>query len=212
MPAEQRRPGRPRASDLNVPTPDRILRVAASAFLQLGYEGVSLEAVAKECNVTKATVYYYFSSKSSLFTAAMLQMMEDARSATKRLLEMPLPLYDRLLKVAIGHLRIDAPMDFDTILHRAMAELTEEQKRTMYEAEQELQETLARAFAQAMEQGEIRRISPTLAARSFTALLLKGKTDEERAGQTEFVVANRAHEILSLFWFGLAVTEDHADA
>ncbi|MCY0875749.1 MAG: TetR/AcrR family transcriptional regulator [Firmicutes bacterium] len=208
MSVEQRRPGRPRASDLSIPTAERILRVAASSFLQLGYDGVSLESVAKECQVTKATVYYYFSSKAHLFTSAMLQMMEDARIATKRILEMPLPLYDRLRKVAIGHLRISAPMDFEAVLQRGMADLTEEQRRAMQAAEHRLQETLAAAFAEATARGEARPIDPALAARSFTAALLKGKTDEERLGQVPFQVEKRAEEILALFWFGFGGSDE----
>ena len=35
--------------------------------------------VAKVCGVTKATVYYYYSTKADLFTATMIQMMVRIR-------------------------------------------------------------------------------------------------------------------------------------
>ena len=46
-----------------------ILAAAERLFLSLGYIGTTMDAVAIEAGVTKQTVYRYFPSKVSLFSA-----------------------------------------------------------------------------------------------------------------------------------------------
>ena len=48
-----------------------ILAVAAELFGERGYDAVSLEDVAERLDVTKGSLYYYFSSKEQLGTAAI---------------------------------------------------------------------------------------------------------------------------------------------
>lgn len=48
-----------------------ILRTAADLFGERGYHAVSLEDVAERLDVTKGSLYYYFSSKEELGTAAI---------------------------------------------------------------------------------------------------------------------------------------------
>ena len=48
---------------------DQIIAGARSAFLKLGYEGTSVDDIAKRANVSKPTVYKHFTDKKSLFVA-----------------------------------------------------------------------------------------------------------------------------------------------
>ena len=48
-----------------------ILTAAAELFGERGYDAVSLEDVAERLDVTKSSLYYYFSSKDELATAAI---------------------------------------------------------------------------------------------------------------------------------------------
>lgn len=50
---------------------DEILAGAARAFRRLGYERSSMDAVAREAGVSKATLYRYFSAKDDLFRAVV---------------------------------------------------------------------------------------------------------------------------------------------
>jgi AcrR family transcriptional regulator len=49
----------------------QILRTAAELFGERGYDAVSLEDVAERLDLTKGSLYYYFSSKDELGTAAI---------------------------------------------------------------------------------------------------------------------------------------------
>lgn len=59
--------GRPK--DLN--KRHAILESATTLFLELGYEGSSMEKIAKLAGVSKLTVYSHFQDKAHLFTAAI---------------------------------------------------------------------------------------------------------------------------------------------
>jgi len=54
-----------------------ILDVAASMFAELGYERVSMAAIAARTGRSKATLYNHFESKEALFAAVMVEAMEE---------------------------------------------------------------------------------------------------------------------------------------
>jgi TetR/AcrR family transcriptional regulator, regulator of autoinduction and epiphytic fitness len=63
-----------------------IVRVAIETLATGGYQGMSLEAVAEQSDIAKATLYHYFSSKDELMaealetlTAAVLERLTAAR-------------------------------------------------------------------------------------------------------------------------------------
>lgn len=67
--------GEARMTTLVAPTPEagskpaQIMDAAGTLFLEHGYSAVSMDAVAKKANVSKATLYAHFGSKEELFRA-----------------------------------------------------------------------------------------------------------------------------------------------
>lgn len=67
--------GEARMTTLVAPTPEagskpaQIMNAAGTLFLEHGYSAVSMDAVAKKANVSKATLYAHFGSKEELFRA-----------------------------------------------------------------------------------------------------------------------------------------------
>jgi len=59
--------GRPRCNEKN----HAILNSAATLFLENGFDGTSMDAVAKDAGVSKQTVYSHFASKETLFGEAV---------------------------------------------------------------------------------------------------------------------------------------------
>ena len=68
-------------SDANPPvepsTPDRILDAAADLLAEVGYDGVSVRAVARAAGVTKALVFYHFGSKGNLVERVLARYYES---------------------------------------------------------------------------------------------------------------------------------------
>lgn len=48
-----------------------ILRGARKLFLKKGYEGTSVEAIARSLDIAKGTIYLYFNTKEDLFSAVL---------------------------------------------------------------------------------------------------------------------------------------------
>ena len=54
-----------------------VLRAARRAFLAGGFGAVSMDAIAREAGVSKATVYAHFGSKEELFGAVVADVAEQ---------------------------------------------------------------------------------------------------------------------------------------
>ncbi|MCE8007519.1 TetR/AcrR family transcriptional regulator [Aestuariivita sp.] len=49
----------------------RIIETAMQLFLEKGFSGTSMSAIAKACGITKATLYHHFTGKDDLFIACV---------------------------------------------------------------------------------------------------------------------------------------------
>jgi AcrR family transcriptional regulator len=68
-------------------TSDRILDAALGSFASRGYEATSLDAVAKELELTKQSILYWFPSKDALLEAVIARSAADLSSALEAALQ-----------------------------------------------------------------------------------------------------------------------------
>jgi AcrR family transcriptional regulator len=68
------RGGRPRAADLEKLN-ENILAAAGELFLQYGFDGTSMDAVAEQARISKRTLYSRHADKSALFNAAIFDLL-----------------------------------------------------------------------------------------------------------------------------------------
>ena len=64
-------------------TKETILENAISLFASKGYDGVGVQEICTVSNITKPTLYYYFSSKSGLLNAIVSTFGENFYSTLK---------------------------------------------------------------------------------------------------------------------------------
>lgn len=88
--------GRPRCSERN----KSILEAASSLFMERGFDGTSMDAVAKQAGVSKQTVYSHFSNKDILFSSAITNKMEDYFPDREQLIKSEGTLEVELTRVA----------------------------------------------------------------------------------------------------------------
>ena len=62
---------------MNSENKNLILNTAVSLFSAKGYEGVGVQEICTESNITKPTLYYYFSSKTGLLSAIIENLGES---------------------------------------------------------------------------------------------------------------------------------------
>ena len=77
-----RRPGR-------TDTRGAIQSAALTLFSEMGYEKVSLRAVARAADVDPALIHHYFDNKADLFTRSVLDLPLDAEAIVRQILDGP---------------------------------------------------------------------------------------------------------------------------
>ncbi|TMM16093.1 MAG: TetR family transcriptional regulator [Actinobacteria bacterium] len=97
--ASQRRDGR--HAELRGTARERLLNAALAELRERGYEGSSLEAIARRAGLTRGAVYWNFHSKLELFVALLEQRVDGPARELMRLTETAPP--ETLTAGAVSH-------------------------------------------------------------------------------------------------------------
>ncbi len=89
-------------------TSDRILNAALASFASRGYEATSLDAVAKELELTKQSILYWFPSKDALLEAVIARSASDLSVALETALQRAGEGWDRVEAVVRSVFRLAA--------------------------------------------------------------------------------------------------------
>jgi AcrR family transcriptional regulator len=85
----------------------RCLRAAEELFKRVGFRAVTMELVAREANVAKATLYSYFKNKDELFIAVSARMAQILLNAVQQALANPAAsLQERLTDAVLAKQRL----------------------------------------------------------------------------------------------------------
>ena len=79
----------------------RVIRSAEELFKKVGFRAVTMELVAREANVAKATLYSYFKNKDELYMAVCARMARILRASVEQALMKPDTSLDERLAEAI---------------------------------------------------------------------------------------------------------------
>lgn len=151
-----------------------IVRIAAEAFEELGYERTSMQTIAARLRGSKQTLYNYFPSKEELLKAvldvgigeaseaSMAEFVAGARKDLRQALERGAMAFlsDELSPARIALVRTVISMATQTGLGRDF----------YANAIRPAWQRLADCFATLMEEGRLQRADPWLAAMHFKAL------------------------------------------
>lgn len=194
--------GRPRTKEKQMPTDELILQKAASLFLESGFQQVSIDHVASEANVTKATIYYYFESKSELYKEAIVSLMRRIKEQVERLMSSNKPLYERLYDVTEAHLRSTTPHNLDSFSREVKKMLSHEQIDYMKQVEEQIYEGIELGLLEAVEAGEIPEINVKFATKAYLSLVRVGNIELSEDSQIFTSLNDAVDSILNVFWRG----------
>lgn len=192
--------GRPRNDENAKPRKDIVLETATKLFIKEGYKNISMDDVAKACNVTKATIYYYYPTKGNLYTSALLAMINRINLSILQILEQPISFKERLEQLVEIHLSATVDIDMKNFMREATINLSDSQLKEVQAAENNMYKTIEQTMQLEMEQGTIRKGNATFFAHAFMALMSVGyfKDGEgKRLFQSESMAAK---EIIDFFW------------
>lgn len=99
----------------------RILEAAIREFSEKGLAGARTGNIAAAAQVNKALLYYYFSDKEALYTAALEAVASQVAESAKAVLEMPCSAGERMLRFALQHFdRIVSQQAFQALMQQEM--------------------------------------------------------------------------------------------
>lgn len=192
--------GRPRHDENTKPKKDIVLETATKLFIKEGYKNISMDDVAKACNVTKATIYYYYPTKGDLYTAALLAMMDRIRLSILQILEQPISFKKQLEQLVEIHLSATVDIDMKNFMREATINLSESQLKEVQASENNMYKTIEHAMQLEMELGTIRKGNATFFAHSFLALMSVGYVKDGEGKRIFQSEAMAAKEIIDFFW------------
>jgi len=195
--------GRPRHDDKAKPTKDIVLETATMLFIKEGYKNVSMDDVAKACNVTKATIYYYYPTKGELYTSALVAMMQRIRVHIERILEQPMPFKERLEQLVEVHLSATVDIDMKNFMREATINLSNAQLKKVHASENEMYKTIEQTMQREMEKGTIREGNAEFFAHTFMALMSVGYFKDGEGKRLFQTVNEAAKEIINFFWLSV---------
>jgi AcrR family transcriptional regulator len=156
---------------------DAILAVAATSFLEHGYAGTTMSAIAATLGGSKGTLWSYFPSKEALFAAVLDQATENFRAQLSQILDPCGDLSATLRRFCSSLMeRVTSPEAI--ALHRLVigeGGRFPEMGRIFHERAPRLTHALLAEYLEgAMDRGLMRRDDPLSAARLLISLCLAG--------------------------------------
>lgn len=153
---------------------DQVVAGARTVFLAEGFEGASVDLIAKEAGVSKATLYSYFPDKRMLFIEVAKE--ECARQADRALMveDADQPVRDVLIMAATNMMAFLTSSFAQRIFRICVAETDRfpELGQEFYRSGPQLMEDrLSAYFVEAVKRGELRIDNVRLAAQQFDTLM-----------------------------------------
>jgi len=93
----------------------RILRAAQRSFGRYGYQGASLNRIAKEASVSKSLLHYHFDSKEHLFLEVQLLLFRDVHKRVKQFSNSPFSTVQQL-HAALETIMVALEQDLEQML------------------------------------------------------------------------------------------------
>ncbi|GIN85134.1 TetR family transcriptional regulator [Heyndrickxia sporothermodurans] len=194
--------GRPKSKSSDTPRNELILKTAAQLFIENGFQKVSIDDVAKNADVTKATVYYYFESKAELYKESIISLMNRIKVIIDHFMSLKKPLYDRFFDVTIAHLQATASLDLESIMREMKTELSRDQIQEMKMAEEDMYKSIEQALLEAIDTKEIPTINVKFATHSYLALIKVGNYRQLDGTSLFNSIQESAESTLNVFWKG----------
>ncbi len=174
-------------------TRERILDVALDLFTEQGFDGTSLRQIAEQLGVTKAALYYHFTSKDDILLALHMRLHEAGRDALMQMGEEPVTLgqWGALLEQVVDQMLAQRKL---FLMHERNQAALEKLHRKDHDAEHEdIQNQFRRVLADPRVPLRDRVKIAASAGIVFSGLFLSGDafagaSDEELGGMLRDII------------------------
>lgn len=151
----------------------RILESSARLFAHQGFEGTSINEIADEVNLSKATIYHYFSGKEDIYTEIILDTLDGLLPSVRDAVERKDTATQRLVAAMEAHAQYfeDNFWAFTAMLI-GFGGIRELNRRARAIALRDSYESLFRdIIAAGVASGEFRSTDPAIVSRAVLSML-----------------------------------------
>lgn len=140
-----------------------ISRAAASLIKEKGFNGSSMESLAKRLRIRKATLYYYFSSKQELLFETLIEAVGGALSRVEKIAKSDVSSREKLRLFILDHIESIVENLEPVTVFLEEGRFLKRQYREKYVVMRDQYEKLLRAIlTEGMARGEFRRVDPKI--------------------------------------------------
>jgi AcrR family transcriptional regulator len=151
--------------------PESVLRGAVKVFNERGYDGTSMEDLARELGITKSAIYHHVAGKEELLRLGVDRALDGLFAVLDEISVMEAPAAVRLEELARRSvLLLITELPFVTLLLRVRGNTKVE--RQALARRREFDAAVASLAMQARDEGELRRdVDPALVARLLYGMI-----------------------------------------
>jgi AcrR family transcriptional regulator len=199
---------KPRKEDvLNEFRRSELIAAARHVFGMHGFENATMEAIARQADVAKGTVYLYYNSKQAIYDAALRACLEELEAVVRKNVEAADTLQSAIAAFVASRVEyFQERQDFfrmyvDEIGSRLRA--PKQRRRHLCGAMIDRQaRILERLIATAVERGEIRKVDPWATALAVVDMT-RGLVARHLLSQERSDTARDVAFLTDLIWTGL---------
>ena len=177
-----------------------ILDAAKQLFLQQGYEGTSMDAIASAAGVSKLTLYSHFTDKETLFACAVAAKCEEQLPATYFELAADVPIEASLLAIGRGFntlVNSDESLALQRLMTAQGGQNLQLAQLFFNAGPQRMLDAMHKLLEQACQRGQLQIDNPARAAEHFFCLIRGGCNFRLLIGLCEPLRGSAAEEHVS---------------
>jgi TetR/AcrR family transcriptional regulator len=154
-----------------------ILQAAAKEFAELGIAGARTDAIAREAQVNKALLYYYFKDKETLYGAVLDNAFSGMKARVFRVLESDLPPREKIMAYVGAYFDFIASSQiYPKLMQREMMRAREGQSehidRLVKTYFQPIYRKVGELLHKGIADGEFRKVDPVHFIPSMVAMII----------------------------------------
>ncbi|MBT3321807.1 MAG: TetR/AcrR family transcriptional regulator [Anaerolineae bacterium] len=184
---------------------EHILDIAEKLFTEHGYKSASIRAIASECGVTNAAIYYHFPDKESLFAEVMQRHADNLRekmTIAGENIDFP---REKLIAILKAYINTIAGQHAPIFMLRKDAKHLKKHGQHRAIWIQRVSQPLVKALQFAQEKNEIKTQPKAEEAASMLLGMLHGLAQQRRCAGIEgrAILEDDIEMVVNLFWEGI---------
>jgi TetR/AcrR family transcriptional regulator len=141
----------------------RILESAVRSFARRGFWGTSMEEIAEDLLLTRASLYYYFRDKEEILALCHAVALEAVNEELDRVRAAKLPPQEALAELIAAHVRIMVDKFHGTALALEFEALDAPRRGAVVKARDRFERGLRQIVAEGIRSGVFRPVDPKVA-------------------------------------------------